>query len=69
MERPVFLRERLNHTYTTSSYFWGRTSSGFPIDLLFPLINVSIVYFVIGLADDVGKFFLLGETKIINELN
>lgn len=65
MERPVFLRERLNHTYTTSTYFWGRTSSGFPIDLLFPLINVSIVYFTIGLADDVGKFFLLGS--IINK--
>ncbi len=64
MEKPVFLRERLNHTYTTSAYFWGRSSSGILIDLLLPLINVAIVYFAIGLANDVGKFFLLGLNNI-----
>jgi len=51
MERPVFLRERLNRTYRTSSYFWGRSLSSLPFELIFPTLLVSIVYYAIGLDE------------------
>lgn len=50
-EKPVFLRESFNKTYSTSAYFWGRTLSELPFHFLFPTILVSVVYYAIGLND------------------
>jgi len=49
LERPVFIRERLSKSYYTSAYFWGRSLSEFPFLILFPIITVSIVYWIVGL--------------------
>jgi len=51
LERPVFLRERLSKSYRTSAYFWGRSSAELPFMLLYPVILISIVYWVVGLNE------------------
>ena len=30
MERPLFLRERINKTYSVHSFFWARSLAEFP---------------------------------------
>eukprot|EP01017_Pseudomicrothorax_dubius_P038217 TRINITY_DN5697_c0_g3_i2.p1 TRINITY_DN5697_c0_g3~~TRINITY_DN5697_c0_g3_i2.p1 ORF type:complete len:313 (+),score=49.66 TRINITY_DN5697_c0_g3_i2:615-1553(+) len=49
-ERPLFLRERLNKQYTVAAYFWGKGLSEFPFQIIWPWIQVSIVYFGCGLS-------------------
>ena len=51
-ERPVFLREANNNMYKVSAYFWAKIVSEFPSSLLTPVIFGSIVYFIIGLNDE-----------------
>lgn len=64
-EKPLFLRERLNKTYSTSAYFWGRTTSDFFLHLIFPFLSVLIPYFIIGLSlVNAGKFFILGSNYL-----
>ncbi|CAD8049574.1 unnamed protein product [Paramecium sonneborni] len=60
MERPLFLRERINKTYSVHSFFWARSLAEFPFQIIYPSLCVIIVYYVIGLSDEnVGKFFML----------
>jgi ABC-type multidrug transport system permease subunit len=56
-ERPVFLRESNNNMYRVSAYFWAKIVSEFPSSLLTPVIFGSIVYFIIGLNDDLWYKF------------
>ena len=57
MSRPIFLRERLNKSYSTGAYvtfiikfkFWGKSLADLPFDLCYPIVVVSIVYFAVGL--------------------
>lgn len=49
LERPVFIRERLSKAYRTSAYFWGRSFSEIPFLIIYPLLLISLVYWVIGL--------------------
>ena len=65
MERPIFIRERMSNSYSTSAYFWGRSFATFPFELLFPLLTVVIAYFACHFNGDVGVFFW---TILISEL-
>jgi len=49
-EKPLFLREILNKTYSVSAYFWGKNSSEFPFHVSFPIIQVLIIYYSLGLS-------------------
>ena len=61
-EKPLFLREVLNRTYSVSAYYWGKTSSEFPFHVLYPIIQISIIYFLVGLSlDPYDKFFVLSK--------
>ena len=57
IERPVFIRERQSNTYTTSSYFFGRSFSYIPQDIVLPLLLIVITYFVVHLNETAGSFF------------
>ena len=63
MEKPLFLREVLNKTYTVSAYFWGKSTCDMPFDLLYPFLSVVITYFLVGLNEtSITKFFTLSKT-------
>ena len=49
MERSLFLRERLNQSYTAGAYFWGKSMANFPFELFYPFLSVVIIYFSVGL--------------------
>jgi ABC-type multidrug transport system permease subunit len=57
-ERPIFIRERLSNTYTTSAYFWGRSIAVLPVETFTPFLFLVICYFVVNL-DNSGRAFLL----------
>lgn len=47
----------MNNTYTTSAYFWGKSSATFPVELMAPLLFLSIAYFACNLNNDTYVFF------------
>lgn len=57
LEVEVFRRERGSKTYRVSSYFWGRTIADIPLNLLFPVLFGVILYWMVGLNPDAGRFF------------
>ena len=57
-ERILTLRERAAGTYKASAYFLSKTFSELPFQLAQPIVFSVVVYFLIGLQADAGKFFL-----------
>ena len=64
-ERPVFLREVNNNMYKVGPYFWAKIISEMPFSIVTPSIFGCIVYFSVGLNNNVGNFFLFLLTLIL----
>lgn len=60
-ERPIFIRERLSKTYSTSAYFWANAVAELPLLIAQPVILVAPSYFVIQLHTSAASYFLLRE--------
>ena len=58
-ERPIFVRERLSRSYSTSSYFWAKAAAELPLLALQPTVMVAITYFAAPLDRTPAKFFIL----------
>lgn len=56
-ERPVFIRERLSNTYSTSAYYLGRTVAVFPIEIITNFLFIVIAYFPCNLTNTASVFF------------
>jgi len=56
-ERPVFIRERLSNTYTTSAYYAGRTAAVLPVEIFTCFLFLVIGYFPCNLDNSAGVFF------------
>lgn len=56
-ERPVFIRERLSNTYSTSAYYFGRTVAVIPIEILTAFLFIAIAYFPCNLDNSASVFF------------
>ncbi|GFZ09271.1 ABC-2 type transporter family protein [Actinidia rufa] len=57
-ERAMLNKERAADMYRLSAYFVARTTSDLPLDLLLPLLFLLVVYFMAGLRNSAGPFFL-----------
>ena len=57
-ERPVFIRERLSNTYSTSAYFFGRLLAVLPVEIFTVFLFIVIAYFPCNLDNSAGVFFL-----------
>ncbi|GJS95120.1 ABC transporter G family member 22 [Tanacetum coccineum] len=57
-ERAMLKKERAADMYRLSAYFIARTTSDLPLDLLFPILFILIVYFMTGLRLTPQAFFL-----------
>lgn len=65
LEKPLFLREVLNRTYSVSAYFWGKSASDMPFHLLYPILSCSITYFLVGLnTEPISRFFCLSKNYL-----
>lgn len=51
-------KERSADMYRLSAYFVARTTSDLPLDLLLPLLFLTIVYFMAGLKHSAKAFIL-----------
>ncbi|XP_024964009.1 ABC transporter G family member 22-like [Cynara cardunculus var. scolymus] len=56
MERPVLAKERSVEMYNLSAYLVAKNMSDIPLDLILPLLFVSIVYFLVGLLRSFNAF-------------
>jgi ABC-type multidrug transport system permease subunit len=57
-ERLVFLKEEGARLYTTWMFYLSRTIVELPFLILIPLLYALIVYWMIGLANTAGQFFM-----------
>ncbi|KAI8805477.1 P-loop containing nucleoside triphosphate hydrolase protein [Cladochytrium replicatum] len=58
-EKQVFQREYANGYYSLSGYFLSKVSVEVPFQLIFPWIQVSIVYWMVGLQNTAEKYFTI----------
>lgn len=58
LERPIFLREYTNKTYSIWTYFISKTLVETPFQLIFPCIFSVLIYFTTGMTTDWDKFFI-----------
>lgn len=65
VERPLFLRERLNKSYSVGPYFWGKNLAEFPFHLLYPVISIVITYYSIGLNNMKSSYFFVLNAAMI----
>ena len=57
-ERSIFIRERMNNSYSSISYYMGRSVAYLPLDLILPLLFLGISYFSSHLNNNAGVFFM-----------
>jgi ABC-type multidrug transport system ATPase subunit len=55
-ERPLFLKEKANNMYSTSTYFWSKVTLEFAFQSIWPLMYLSIVYFMVGFQSSLSNF-------------
>ena len=59
------LKERASGMYKLSAFYFARTSSDMPLDLVIPTIFILIVYFMSGLRTDGAKYFFENYFSVI----
>ncbi|EGR32908.1 hypothetical protein IMG5_067050 [Ichthyophthirius multifiliis] len=64
-DRGLFLRERLNKSYTVGAYFWGKSLSELPFHIYYPIIQVAMTYYAIGLNNNDAKYFFILAAAMI----
>jgi len=57
-EKTVFAREHKSGMYGLSAYFFSRTLVELPHGVIFPFIGATIMYWMIGLRHDAGRYFI-----------
>lgn len=57
-EVPLFLREHFNGMYRTDVYFLAKNVAEFPLNVIQPVILVSISYYMVGFNPMVDRFFI-----------
>jgi len=57
-ERKLVLKERVSGAYTTSSYFMARVVSEIPLNIIIPVVYVSIIYWIVGLNPDPYRYLI-----------
>jgi len=68
-ERAIFVRERANGMYSTSSYFVAKTLCDvIPMRVIPPVIMCSITYFMMGLHHGIDHFFVTMSVLVIVSL-
>ncbi|CAL1279820.1 unnamed protein product [Larinioides sclopetarius] len=65
LEQPIYLREHWNGLYRCDVYFLCKTLAEAPILVFMTTILVCIVYWLIGLNNDVGAFFIFLAIMIL----
>ncbi|CAM9300215.1 unnamed protein product [Chrysoparadoxa australica] len=58
LEMPILLRDHESNTYGVGAYFLSRTMAEIPIQLIFPALHATIVYWMVGLPADAATFLL-----------
>ncbi|XP_044510446.1 ABC transporter G family member 25-like isoform X2 [Mangifera indica] len=57
-ERAIFVKERASGMYTLSSYFMSRIIGDLPMDLILPIVFLSVTYWMTGLKHEFESFLL-----------
>jgi ABC-type multidrug transport system permease subunit len=55
-ERKLYVKERLSKIYSTSVYFWARSLSVLPVELLYVWLAPGLTYYVCGLLGPWDRF-------------
>lgn len=58
-EKLVFIREHGAGYYTLPAYFFSKNGVEIPFLLILPWLMITIIYWMVGLRDDAGAYFIL----------
>lgn len=58
MDRPVFLRESMNKSYTISAFFTAKNLNELIFQIIYPTILIVIIYFGTDLNKEAGHFWI-----------
>jgi hypothetical protein len=58
-EMPILLKERASGMYRLSAYYIARTSASLPLDLSYPLLLVTLAYWMGALRPEVLLYLVL----------
>ncbi|XP_077978140.1 protein white-like [Glandiceps talaboti] len=64
-ELPLFYKEHGDRTYTVSAYFLARSYIELPLKIVFPFIEIAIVYWMIGLPKSSAVFLRTSGIAIL----
>eukprot|EP00026_Physarum_polycephalum_P005293 Phypoly_transcript_05325.p1 GENE.Phypoly_transcript_05325~~Phypoly_transcript_05325.p1 ORF type:complete len:643 (+),score=84.35 Phypoly_transcript_05325:233-1930(+) len=67
-ERKIVLRERAAGTYKSSAYFMAKIAADTTLQIFLPILFSCIVYWLVGLQHDAGKFFIFTAFMILCSL-
>ncbi|KAJ3414935.1 ATP-binding cassette sub- G member 1 [Chytridiales sp. JEL 0842] len=67
--KHVFGREHSSGYYTLPAYFLAKVFVEIPFQIVFPALEITIMYFMVGLDNNVGKFFALVIIDILGSLS
>jgi len=56
-EQAVYFREHASGMYHTSAYYLGKVVSELPLQIIFPVIMTTIMYWMVGFQANGGRFF------------
>eukprot|EP01083_Nonionella_stella_P007132 20604_1 len=56
LEKEVIKKERQSGAYRLSAYYLSKIVAEFPVDICFPILAMTIFYWLVGMADDVATY-------------
>ena len=65
VEIPIFLREHQNRMYRVINYYLSKTLVEIPKYIIFPILFISIVYWMAGLNDKADRFLIATAVVVL----
>ncbi|KAG6540948.1 hypothetical protein Mapa_017669 [Marchantia paleacea] len=67
-ERQMLAKERASGMYRLTAYFFARTVGDLPLELVLPILSITMIYWMAGLKATAGAFFCTLLTVLFNVL-
>ena len=64
-QRAVFFREYSNNMYSTLAFYFAKIIADFPLQIFFPALFSTIVYWMVGFVPDAKQYFIFLAINVL----